>query len=350
MVEIIPNSMTPYVGALFPAIKFTVKESVSENILVLGVRGTVLTEDDKYISDLKQTSTQSQQQLRVRRLSDYNRLESSEPQFELAFALDKKALDYVEDVRQRNRKRDVVFKFAMESTRLIHDLRVGEYQLPIQNPGLPQKAQPILSSVGQPDTGNINLNILVTGMNQSQLLRLESSKQTLTYEVKSSDWVNDFQKPLGIGNFLVVEIPETTLESVGELKLLPEQAKFEERLEKAYEILPKMELYLRQGEWGRVVAESRGLLELFTKDETRFVKSMISQTTTVDDDKAGAITQAFDNLSSYANELHHVVGRQGQVKDVYTGGKEDAYLVYMVSASLVNLLARKFKTMVQPSH
>lgn len=59
---------------------------------------------------------------------------------------------------------------------------------------------------------------------------------------------------------------------------------------------------------------------------------MISETTSVEEDKAVELTLAIDKLREYASELHHLVDSQGKVKQVYTGGKVDAYLAYILVA------------------
>jgi 3-deoxy-D-arabino-heptulosonate 7-phosphate (DAHP) synthase len=78
-------------------------------------------------------------------------------------------------------------------------------------------------------------------------------------------------------------------------------------------------------------------------------KKMISDTTSMEEGKAGELTIAIEKLRSYASESHHVVDSQGKVKEVYTGGKEDAYMAYMLAASVTNLLAKKFSNIVSSS-
>jgi len=95
--------------------------------------------------------------------------------------------------------------------------------------------------------------------------------------------------------------------------------------------------------WKHVVAKSRELLELFRRGMKGFIKEMIAETTSMDAEKAASLTGSIDGLYGYASDLHHIVDNQGKVKeDIYTGGKEDAYMVYLISTSFVNLLRRKF--------
>ena len=46
-----------------------------------------------------------------------------------------------------------------------------------------------------------------------------------TYTIRSSDWVNDFQEQLGLGKFLIVEIPLLTADvnGIDDTTLTPDQ-------------------------------------------------------------------------------------------------------------------------------
>jgi hypothetical protein len=53
-------------------------------------------------------------------------------------------------------------------------------------------------------------------------------------------------------------------------------------------------------------------------------------------------TTAIGKLLHYGSALHHSVDSKGNLQPVYSGGKEDAYMVYMTTTSIVNLLGKKF--------
>ncbi len=346
MVIIVPASVVPYTNSIAPAIKLSVIETVQQNTLLLRIDGQVFAEDGKYLANLIELPLPpSNLTMRAKGLSDYQPYQMITYKSELMFTLDKKSLDYIENVRQKNKKHDVVFKFTIHITFLSHDIAVGDYSSRDT-----QMGKVILSSWQQPSRAETNLNMLVPTSTALQLFNYQISQlDNHPYTISSSDWVNDFQEYLGIGKFMIIEIPEPELVNVSDTQLTQEQKNFKERLDKAYTILPKMELELKRGEWGDVVKLSRELLELFKKDVTQFIKDTVSKTTGVDERTAGALTMAIDNLYSYANELHHEVDSKGNVKDVYTGGKEDAEMTYMLSSALVKLLAKKFKSVVTRS-
>jgi hypothetical protein len=175
------------------------------------------------------------------------------------------------------------------------------------------------------------------------MLHCELRRLRKSFTIKSSDWVNDFQEPLGLGRFLIIEVPTPKLNALDMATLSGEERDFIDRLNKAYETIKEMELELRNGDWGNVVMKLRNI-ELFKVNVTKFIKKMISDTTSIEEDKAGELTTAIEKLRQYASDLHHVVS-SGKVKDVYTGGKEDAYLAYLLVASITNVLTRKFVKM-----
>ena len=310
------------------------------------IDGIVLTEDDKLISNLIMlTISPDKGSLNLNRLSDRFRNDQFGYLFEMMFVLGKRELDYVEEIRQKNKKHDVVFKLRLLPTYLTPMLQLGEYGKAKSNL-VPNQEIPTLAP-GRPDSMDANLRIVVS--EQSSLFEFESIPRTLSYTVRSSDWVNDFQGPLGMGKFLIVEIPQLATEGVPTTGLDSEEVEFKTRLDKATEILKEMELELNKGEWGDLVSESRTLIELFRKppEIKDRIKRMIADTTSIEPEKAASLTESIDKLFGYASDLHHTVNDAGKMKtEVYTGGKEDAYMVYMLSASVVNLLERKFKAHV----
>jgi hypothetical protein len=341
MVEIIQDSVVPNDQSVVPSIKLTVEETMNYNDALLRLDGVVLSEDGKYLSTLVPLAIKPpQSSIGIRYLGDYSMQNQMTYTIDLMFVLDRRALDYVEEVRQKNKKRDVVLKFVFNWSILSHNLKIGHYNKTRLQPGGPEVLV-VNPGPGSPNDANLNLRILVS--EQVNLFNNRSSTATLVYTIRASDWVNDFQGPLGVGKFLIVEIPQPELGGAPTANLGVRQEEFLGRLNKANDVLLSMEQELNKGEWGSVVAKSRELLELFRRDMKDFIKEMIAETTSMDAEKAASLTRSIDELYGYASDLHHIVNNQGKVKeDIYTGGKEDAYMVYLISTSLVNLLRRKF--------
>ena len=273
---------------------------------------------------------------RIKRISGRDDTQRCEYQRDFYFILNERTLDYIEDRRAKDPKRNVILKFNLILTTLQHSLRIGNYNAHKEN-GI----NFIIDAPNNPRRGDGNYNMLVPEHNNGQLLSYVRYPVKLEHTITSDDWIGDFQKPLGIGSFLVVEIPLLELPAVDESKLNAQQKVFKEKLDSAYEKLPSVEKELRAGDWKNVIRDSREVIELFNKGVTRYMKQLVAETTNISEEKAGDLTFGVDKLTSYTSDFHHPL-ENGKPKKVYTGEKEDAYLTYVVAASLTNLLARKF--------
>ncbi|MBT9163814.1 MAG: hypothetical protein DDT24_00734 [Chloroflexi bacterium] len=112
-----------------------------------------------------------------------------------------------------------------------------------------------------------------------------------------------------------------------------------------------MDKDLLSGEWREVVKKSREFWDLFHKESKQldvraFIKRLITETTGLEEDKSGNIVKGVNQLYGYASDLLHPVGGSG-VKDIFVGGKEDAYLIYSLAASFLNMIVSKFKLSLQ---
>lgn len=341
MVAIVQESVRVYSESVLPAIKLRIQETFPDDVILLGIEGNVQSDDGKHITILFQIppTNRDDRQIYARGISDYRQQQNRQSyERDLYFTLTEKVLDYLEERREKNAKHDVILGFNIVVTFMQHSIAMGDYA-PVKTQG----AELIAKSFQKPYRADTLMNMLVPKDTSGQIITFSQYSQPVSYAIKSSDWVNDFQKPFGIGSFLVVEVPLVELPKIDANKLTPEQKTFKERLDKAYELLPEMEKELRKGEWGDVVKSSRGVFEVFKKgDISQYMKDMITTTTSLNGKSADALKMSIDNLYGYSNELHHSVTSQGKTNEVYTGGKEDAYMAYVVAASLTNLLAKKF--------
>ena len=117
-------------------------------------------------------------------------------------------------------------------------------------------------------TESTPIRILVSG-DYDQLLECQVKRLRKSYTVRSSDWINDFQEPMG--RFFIVEVPTPELNAIDLTALSGEQKNFIDRLNKAYETIEEMEQDLRNGEWRNVVMKLRNI-ELFKVNFTNFIK------------------------------------------------------------------------------
>src|SRR4051794_26331710 len=123
MPKIVENSITPYIESISTAFKLKIEEDTPDDVLLLKVEGSVFCDDDKYLSTLIQLSSiPKEKSIRVTGVSERQPYQSSKCEFEFLFTIDNKSLDYIEDRRQKNPKKDVIFKFSITVTRLRHSI------------------------------------------------------------------------------------------------------------------------------------------------------------------------------------------------------------------------------------
>ncbi|MEM0195793.1 MAG: hypothetical protein QXJ24_05710 [Thermoplasmatales archaeon] len=338
-VRVLDNSISPAIG-----LNFNVTVGYYE--MPLSLTASLYSEDGKFLSDLRRID-HSQVSGRIKDItaiseSSFLNVQSQQRvySYEMVALLSKDVLDYIEEVREKNKKKDVVFlvRAVIEYVTMVVQL---------VNFGIAQTGPPNRTNFVIPLAGNQNGTWgVLTQMGNEPLFTL--NKQALSdykITIPSSDWTNDFQPKLGIGRFMVLEIPEIDFDSQ---KLKEKGEEFKTligRITSSKDVVQTMEKYLREGEWGQVVAESRKFLELFTKGVKNSIKDLVQDSTGLPEESITKLTTAFDNLEDYANALHHSVTKdsngQSPPTRVFTGGKEDAYLVFNLCVSILNLVSKK---------
>lgn len=339
-VSVVADSVTP-------AIKMNIVAHLDYNEFPFKIIAQLYSEDHKFLTRLEQIDQTSVSGISRGIPAIHNSEwvsyanQKSDHIFEMIAILSKKSIDYIEKIREKNKKRDVVFHVKATGESLISYANLGDFTLhPF--PGVKQPQGVALS--GNRNFSN-DIRILTIPQNASLFVLNKYVLQDQLITIPSSDWVNDFQVPLGVGSFMVIEIPTVNLEdehfksSSSELKTLIE------RVRSSQGILGKMGKYLAEGEWGEVIEESRKFMELFTKDVKGSIKELVVNSTGISDDSATKLTTAFDNLEDYSNALHHSTKKDGsgpaKVSNVFTGRKEDAYLIFNLCSSILNLISKK---------
>ncbi|MBI4337853.1 MAG: hypothetical protein HY683_08525 [Chloroflexi bacterium] len=152
--------------------------------------------------------------------------------------------------------------------------------------------------------------------------------QNLT--IASSDWVHDFAPTLGIGRFLVAELPV--------FEKSPPAGQLGQRLTKAVEAMREMREKLQDGEWDEVVEKARPVVELLKHNDFR---DFLAEKLVYPQDAVDELWKSLDALFQFTSKFHHPTTKQGAVRQTLTATKEDAYLVYSLSLGLANLIGRK---------
>jgi hypothetical protein len=261
--------------------------------------------------------------------------------YETIAILSKESVNYIEKLREKNEKNDVIFHLKANGEAFVNYTILGDFTTHLFSGVNPP--QGIALAGNNKFSDDIRILTTPTGTSIFSINKCELQDQII--KIPSSDWINDFQGPLGVGNFMIIEIPVVNPDD-SHFKNSPSELKtLIERVQSSRGILEKMKGYLAEGEWGRVIEESRKFLELFTKDVKPSIKNIVVNSTGISDESATKLTTALDNLEDYSNSLHHSTKRDGsgpaKISNVFTGGKEDALLVFNLCSSIFNLISKK---------
>lgn len=331
MIKLQENSLHPVKDSIMPALEFSVVRQIVNNQMLIDVTGNAFTENNKYISALERINNiwPDKFQLRIPRLND-NRVDGiQEYTVKFILTLNKELLDYIDNIRQKNSEKDVILNVKINLIFLKFDLLLHRDAVGSVKDILP--------------VNNSNLMMLIC--NSGSCFEQSSIVENLELTIKSSDWVQKFAPVLGLGNFLVMELPILNQE---EVKIpLDDFNDLSKKINDASGKLNNIKSLLIKGEWNRVVEDSRKIWESLQKSGDTIIPQLISNTTGIDKDKSKQIKEAIDKIYGYASDLHHSVGSNHEIKPVFTGDKSDAYMMYTLLVSFINLISYKLKNLQQ---
>ncbi len=174
-------------------------------------------------------------------------------------------------------------------------------------------------------------------------IELEIVNSHVAYEVKipQSDWLSKFSPHLGIGNFLIVEIPKFTDEID-----IHSSHPWAEKVARAKIRLDKMHKELTQGDWQEVMRVSRDFWDNFKikKDDTESlenIKSLFRLENHSDEgleDLRNSIWYVHEFSSKY---IHDMDKKRKNLNPIPEARKEDAYFMYMWTMGFINLISEK---------
>jgi len=353
-IKIVTNSLEVEPQSVTPAIKFKIEYDFQENTVPLTFEGKVYTSDLKFISNVTVLPPSEfyaisplgrdggGENMFVKPLGSDTISRSLKQYKEFMFTIDFKSLEYIETLREKTND-DVTLIFYINITYLNHSLAIGNYKKIEQG----NESYLVLANTQNAIRADNSFNILVGTQNEGShghtVLKSGHGIQKISYTIKASEWINNFKEGLKIGKFILIEIAQLNLDfqSINRFPLEKKEQIFKDRLIAATEIVQQMESELKNGEYGRVVEKLRGL-EVIREDVKQYIKQIITVTTGMNEENVQDFTIAIDKLLHYGSALHHPMDSKGNLQSAYRGGKEDAYMVYMTTTSVVNLLGKKF--------
>lgn len=155
----------------------------------------------------------------------------------------------------------------------------------------------------------------------------------INIKIDLMDWINNYTKYFNIGNFIVYEFlqPETTI-------LTKELAS---RYNKAQNALEEMKRQIGYGEWKLAIIAMRPIFELFKNfEEFKSILIKSGYTQSAYDDLNNAVRALFNFISKF----HHALEQNyREINAHIPAEKEDVYLAYSFSVSLLHLFSQKIR-------
>lgn len=176
--------------------------------------------------------------------------------------------------------------------------------------------------------------------NKSQKLVLRHETQSLYFVLNQSDWVKKFAEPLGIGKFLLMEL--RVLDHID----IPESWK--KVFERTQQRLLEMDQAIKQGAWFTAMDRGRQVfdnLKVFDGKPAHaaLVADFDAALKACNHSDAGIkdLKEGIKHLFHFGSKYVHDTGLTGVLNPATIATKEDAYLMYSIGLSILNMLGSK---------
>lgn len=346
-VSITSVTPTPESESLHPSIDITLNIQYREKFLApLSIKGIISGEDNRTLGNIFEVSLKNGNSFSIQALHYTQQSNIRDLSITKVFrlTLDQKALDHIEHLREKNKKGDVIIRLDLSMLVLEGRAEIGGYaierlQIPILNQqgNTVRQADLLRIDGSNPDLHNTHTRMMIPSQDLSYL-NLREETMTLTNIIKGSDWVNDFQPQLGIGKFLIMEIPEV-------ININEPKDEIEERLHSASKHLLEISELVKKGEWEEVAEDCRAVYEDLRKNfKEKFdslVQKLLRDDNGISDKGIADFMKMIDGHNGFIHEFHHTRGEDGKVKKIVVH-KEDAYALYITLIGLVNILTTKY--------
>ena len=272
-----------------------------ESKIPLSLEGEVLSSDNTHLANFCSTSSMldQTQYINLSGINSYQNSSNTSYNSDVIVNLSKEALVHIGEMREKNINKDVELKINLKIKYLISNVSI----------------------VG-------DMNILSCN-NGKSFLKLKTDNFYESYTIRASNWINNYAPKLGLGKYIILEIPEPDI---------LEEEKFKELIS----IKDKVKSHLDQGNWNDAIINSRMVFELLSKDGDlkESLKNSFANQCFSDE----AINNFFDGIGglfSFTSKFAHILGRKKEFKQCPTAYKEDAYLAYTIISNLLNMISKK---------
>jgi hypothetical protein len=303
----------PVENSINPEMMFEIEITIQKGYEVpLEIAGCILSEDNMKIANIYETINEPNRSLELS-AGDQKYKEREKLTIKVIAPLNNKALDHIEtlrELREKNPKGDVILSMDFFVKTLYSRTNLSHI------------------SSQQADMGILSGD--VRG-GKATFIEIQNRYFKEKVTIPSSDWINDYCPVFKIGKFIVFECWLPDVVGSGDIA---------KKLEKSIDAIKKMEEDLIKGEWNQVIEDSRAVGELLkNQDEIKDLLIRDGYTEPAFADLNESLKKLFD----YSSKFHHKLDKEKKIMPEIKASKEDAYLIYSVSMSIVNLISKKMQ-------
>ena len=330
-------TVEPEKNSITPMLKFSIAIGYIPKLETpITIDGRLLSEDNKLISLLKDMGWEKIPKMEIGATEKIQYEQEKTINLDLFAELSQEHLDYLEDIRSKHRKGNVVLDLEITvryflSKTIISGIFTHDEQ-PI-NLELYGKVLPIYYKYRH-EFGRGREDVwLLSGEGGLTFLEVTTNQFNKQVEIPSSDWVHDYCPNLGIGRFVVIDIP------------LPEEISsktdIQKKIKRAVKSANNASKNIRAGEWNQVIEDCRGVWELFKEQNDDELKELLRKDKYTEE-AIEAFLKAKQNLFTFTSKFMHTFDKQKKkILPEIKACKEDAYFIYTTAMTLLNLLAKK---------
>lgn len=332
IVSIIPKSELPSVDPLFVfdvSLAFQHGQRMPLDLSIL-----VSTEDKKILGVARSAISVCPQNLSL----SANELGANSGEVQVVaqamMPLSPKQVDYIEGLRSKHRKGDVVLECRVEVQFLVSKT-VNAYLHVVEEKPAPT-GQPVVyrqHSSRDPFGSHFSNMWVLSGDNGRVFMERETLRHSSAVTIHSSDWLHDYAAPWRSTRYVVVELPQP------ELLVAPVTPAIADRVNAAIEAAKRAADNVSKGEWNDVVEDLRPVWELLRNQAD--ITSLLNRDG-YPQDAIAALNASIQQQFTLASKFMHRLDQSGQrINPEIRAAKEDAWLCYSFAMTLLNLVARK---------
>lgn len=310
---------------------------------ILSVHGWVASADNKLVGPILPRKLASHSSIPLLAREVTTRKETGSIEVECFVPLPRESIRYIERMRIREKKRDVVLNTNVYLNALVSKAKLSHISAPEElavSKRFPDLRRPdfdkayLTSYKYDRDFSSSKDNMwLLSGEAGTKFLEFDSRPFSTLVTISASDWVQDYAPILGLGRYISVELPLPE-----ELELPPS---LREKFDAARKAVAQMEEDYKHGDWPELLDHARPVPELFR--EQNYLREAL-EAEGYPADAIAEFRESLAKLFDFLSKFHHVVDRQGKIiPPKIRPSREEAEIVYALCVTVVNLLARKAK-------